>query len=170
MRLQIYFANMDAIDLSNIIKEELEYLQVSHKNIEIDLASAFNKERNQYNALKIFDMFGDKDELHLLIVEPDIFVPAFNYCFGVAYGNKAIVSLARLKTSFYGLDEDRFKMLERLEKEVMHELGHMLGLGHCKNRSCVMYFSNTIEDTDRKSRRYCTDCKKLLSKYRSKSQ
>ncbi|HLI46624.1 MAG TPA: matrixin family metalloprotease, partial [Geobacterales bacterium] len=104
------------------------------------------------------------------IVEPDIFVPAFNYCFGVAYGNKAIVSLARLKTSFYGLDEDRFKMLERLEKEVMHELGHMLGLGHCKNRSCVMYFSNTIEDTDRKSRRYCTDCKKLLSKYRSKSQ
>jgi len=169
MKLKIYFVNMPVIDLSNTIHEEFEGLDILSNSIEMNLDFAFNKDRKQYNALKILDKFGDDKDFHLMIVEEDIFVPAFNYCFGVAYSNKGIVSLARLKTSFYGLEENPEIMLERLKKEVMHELGHLFGLDHCKNKSCVMFFSNTIADTDRKSYKYCNECKKLLSKYRSKS-
>nr|WP_243666411.1 matrixin family metalloprotease [Vulcanisaeta sp. JCM 16159] len=43
-------------------------------------------------------------------------------------------------------------------KEVLHELGHSFGLDHCADPRCVMYFSNTIEDTDRKGPGYCQRC------------
>jgi archaemetzincin len=171
MRIYIYSTNMIYEELKEIIKEEIGDVEILFDKIKLDLKPAFNKERNQYNALKLFDLFGESgNDYYLLIIDEDIFVPAFNYCFGVAYTNKGIVSTARLKQSFYGLEEDPVLFQERLKKEVMHELGHMLGLSHCKNKSCVMYFSNSIEDTDRKSYRYCNSCKRLLGKYRSKSQ
>jgi archaemetzincin len=43
-------------------------------------------------------------------------------------------------------------------KEAVHELGHTLGMEHCPDRSCVMYFSNSLADTDRKGEAYCSRC------------
>ncbi|MGC8542816.1 MAG: matrixin family metalloprotease, partial [Vulcanisaeta sp.] len=53
---------------------------------------------------------------------------------------------------------DRDLYHQRLLKEVLHELGHAFGLDHCSDPRCVMYFSNTIEDTDRKGPQYCPRC------------
>jgi archaemetzincin len=49
-----------------------------------------------------------------------------------------------------------------VEKETLHELGHILGLEHCPNPRCVMSFSNSIYDVDRKEARFCEMCKKKL--------
>jgi archaemetzincin len=43
-------------------------------------------------------------------------------------------------------------------KEAVHELGHTLRLAHCSNAGCVMYFSNSLDDTDRKGDTYCERC------------
>jgi len=43
-------------------------------------------------------------------------------------------------------------------KEAVHEVGHTLGLAHCTNSSCVMFFSNSILDTDRKKSAFCEKC------------
>jgi len=37
-------------------------------------------------------------------------------------------------------------------------LGIIYGLGHCRNPGCVMFFSNSILDTDRKSSFFCESC------------
>jgi len=43
----------------------------------------------------------------------------------------------------------------RAATEAVHELGHSYGLAHCDDRGCVMWFSNSLAETDRKGPRFC---------------
>ncbi len=43
-----------------------------------------------------------------------------------------------------------------------HELGHVMGLQHCDDPGCVMYFSNRLSDTDRKASDFCETCQRKL--------
>jgi archaemetzincin len=62
-----------------------------------------------------------------------------------------------LSPAFYGLPEAPELFFQRVTKETLHELGHVFGLEHCKN-SCVMRFSNSLNDTDRKPESFCPSC------------
>ncbi len=122
----------------------------------------FNPLRNQYDASQIIEHleknFNKKCDKHLLIVDIDLYMPRFNFIFGLAEPRKcaAIVSLYRLK------GEDLIK--ERLQKEVVHEIGHLMGLDHCVIPTCVMYFSNNIGDTDKKNKTLCPECRRKIEK------
>ena len=50
----------------------------------------------------------------------------------------------------------------RALKEAMHELGHTFGLGHCTDPGCVMWFSSSLAETDRKGAAYCPRCTQAL--------
>jgi archaemetzincin len=102
---------------------------------------------------------------HLLgIIDEDIFIPELNFVFGVAdmIGDAAIISLSRLRQEFYGLSPDRDLFLTRAAKEAIHEIGHTCGLVHCTDPLCIMYFSNSLVDTDKKGPDFCPYCKKRL--------
>jgi archaemetzincin len=129
-------------------------------------SEAFNNARQQYRSDMILSRvhsYADKDKALdqvLGIVDADIFVPRLNFVFGEAEcpGKAALVSLWRLRPEFYGKASNMELFLERITKEAMHELGHSLGLRHCSNPFCVMYFSNSIFETDRKQSLFCTKC------------
>ena len=136
--------------------------------------SAYDPSRRQYNAEMILDDISQRvgldtrNETALVIVDVDLYLPELDFVFGVAEAPKlmAIVSTARLRNEFYGLKPNDSLFLERAVKELVHELGHAWGLSHCPNPKCVMYFSNTLPDTDRKRSIFCRDCeKKLLGRY-----
>jgi len=129
-------------------------------------ANSHNPQRNQYQATLFLIamrrcMDPEKKERVLGVTDKDLYVEGLNFVFGQAElsGFFAVISFARLHQSFYKLPEDRVLFLKRAKKEAVHELGHTFGLKHCPNSNCVMCFSNSLHDTDRKSDEFCQSCK-----------
>lgn len=117
--------------------------------------NGYSQERQQYLGKAFLD---DIKALGypraLAITHLDIYDPRYNYIFGLAEtnGKVCVVSTARLK------HPNKKIFHERLKKEMVHEIGHTLGLSHCRSPTCVMRFSNDIRDTDAKGTWFCQIC------------
>ena len=128
---------------------------------------AFDHKRKQYSSTAILNAVLKQREYTsyekiLGIVDRDLFVPDLNFVFGEASPKAAVISLTRLRQTFYHLPEDQDLFHRRVLTEAVHELGHTYGLGHCQNSRCVMFFSNSLLDTDRKGPDFCPKCRKNL--------
>lgn len=124
---------------------------------------ALNRYREQYEASRLLEKVSSlPNGKSLGITSVDLFAPGLNFVFGQAEigGRKGLISTARLDPRFYGEEFDESLFLKRVLKEAVHELGHTFGLRHCRNPNCVMFFSNSISDTDRKSESFCSFCKR----------
>lgn len=164
--IKLVIAGNYEIELINFLKENVTKIykmdcQEEFRNM--DLEFAFVKERNQYlvNIIMKYLSFLNIEGFKVnLLIDKDIFTLNYNFIFGNAQlnGKYSIVSTARL----YSPNKNLF--YERCLKEVIHEIGHSFGLVHCKDSSCVMYFSNSIIDTDRKSYNLCEICRKKYDK------
>jgi archaemetzincin len=130
-------------------------------------ADSFSQERGQYRSTRFLDELsrvGHDPRIRLGIATVDLFVPELNFVFGEASSERrvAVFSIARLDPRFYGEPADQEKMTHRAVAEAVHELGHVLGLAHCQQPDCVMWFSNTLEETDRKGSAFCRKCAEKL--------
>jgi len=168
--------SLKIIPFGNISREAInaiaEELQFSFKILsDIDEPAGLPKEffnvfRHQFLADKILNYLSSRFRGKVLaITDEDIYSGDLNFIFGQAElpGDVAIVSIHRLDPSFYKKTPDKNLLIERAVKEAVHEIGHMFGLKHCDNPDCVMSFSNTIFDVDRKSKHLCDKCKNKLS-------
>ncbi len=130
---------------------------------------SFNYWRKQYNAEKILNFvskqaeakFIDKAIPTLLVTDQDIYLEDLNFVFGVEDPEKSccMVSIARLRPEFYDQRPNPTVLNERAVKEAIHEIGHHLGLPHCKHSFCVMNFSPSVINVDRKQKYFCRGCK-----------
>lgn len=127
---------------------------------------AFDRKRGQYNSTMILNDVQSfaihRMDLNrvLAIIDADIYTSGLNYVFGEAYvaGKAGLISLWRLKPEFYGEAADSGAFELRTQKESVHELGHTLGLAHCPKSYCVMHFSNSIFEVDKKQSLFCDQC------------
>jgi archaemetzincin len=102
----------------------------------------------------------DTAEVQVGVIQHDMAIPVFTHVFGLArhHGHTAVVSLARLRPEFYGLPPDPALVLQRAARETAHELGHVLGLGHCDDFDCIMHFAADVEHIDLRGDTFCPHC------------
>ena len=164
-------------EILEIVKNELENLNIKCRIMpKLSVPQeAFNHWRKQYNAEMIMNSlsqasevkFIDKSIPTLLLTDIDLYYGGLNFVFGLEDPAKscAIVSLTRLRTEFYDERPSKNLLEERAIKEVIHEIGHYLGLDHCDYTHCVMSFSPSVYDVDKKTKHFCDNCKiKLMTR------
>ena len=103
-----------------------------------------------------------EEGITVLMTGRPLAIPGLSNAFGYAFPDQrvAIVSTTGLVPRPY-----RARLMEeRLCKEVVHEAGHVLGLPHCMNETCVMHYSQALQDTDAKGCSFCPRCALELSK------
>lgn len=127
-------------------------------------AEAWQPVRGQYESVLIMKALAaacPPDAARFLaLTAADIAIPMLSFLFGQAQfnGPVALVSISRLRQDFYGLPPDPELLLQRLAKEVLHELGHTSGLIHCPDSLCAMSLSTHVGLVDAKQASFCAVC------------
>lgn len=133
----------------------------------LDPDPAFVAERGQYDTRPLMSTLAGLAPSGRVVglTEVDVFSTVFAYVFGEARlgGRAAIVSMYRLDPRIYGLAEDPMRRAERLEKETLHEIGHLLGLTHCHDSGCVMSPSTDPTEVDMKPADFCPACREAAA-------
>jgi archaemetzincin len=125
---------------------------------------AHDPARSQYHSTAILQrmqsLSSEPERRFLGVTELDLHIPVLTFVFGEAQlgGQCALVSLHRLREEFYGLPPSSELLWDRLVKESVHELGHVLGLRHCPDWRCVMASTHDVERLDLKGEEYCPSC------------
>jgi archaemetzincin len=128
--------------------------------------SALNSVRKQLFfgslAAKIAAANEGRDAIVLGITDFDLYKTSHHFIFGSSSESHrcAVVSMHRLRSEFYGEAPDQNLLFQRLLKEAVHEIGHTMGLKHCYDARCPMYYSSSVFDTDNKFSNFCEICEK----------
>ncbi|QJA05702.1 hypothetical protein FVE67_02320 [Thermosulfurimonas marina] len=73
----------------------------------------------------------------------------------------ALISARQLQEFLFGPEPERV-FVERLHKEAVRALGHLLGLGPCPNPRCVMHPPSSLMELDLKGPEFCPECRMRL--------
>ncbi len=125
---------------------------------------AFLPYRKQHDADVLLDTLFDRLSLDVSrivgVTELDLFAESRNFVFGYAHmrDRVAIFSTHRLRDSFWGGPDNRAAYAARIEKALVHELGHTFQAPHCSDAGCVMRQVEHLWQLDLLSSGFCAAC------------
>lgn len=132
-------------------------------------ASCYYKPRNRYRADKILNWidsqpYDESVKKIIGITEKDISTTKGDiydwgiFGLGTIDGLSSVISTFRLKKGV-----SKAKLIDRIRKLAIHEVGHTYGLDHCPTVDCVMQdCKGSIKPVDRETGEFCQNCQRLL--------
>ena len=154
---------IDTVALARIVEElRSRGVKVELKPPVLRPRDSYDGRRHQFRAERLLEHVALAAERPVLgLTDGDCYAAKLNFVFGMAEvgGGTAVVSLFRLRA---GATAGTF--MSRALKEISHELGHAVGLGHCQNPRCVMHSSNSLAEADTKDEYLCAACLRRLRK------
>jgi archaemetzincin len=165
----ILFSDIDS-HLIEVLKENLSStfrrsVEVRYKIRKLD--SAYDASRNQYISPRLLSRLKrikrDPTDKILGITDVDLYSPDYDFVYGEADINSGVATLSvfRLSQAHNTIDIDTFE--DRAVREAIHEMGHLFGLGHCRNPRCVMTTCTCVEEVDRAGSKFCITCNKEMN-------
>ncbi len=134
---------------------------------------AWDGARRQFSAPLILrrllvELESDSSSRLLAVTSRDLYIPMLSFVYGQAQlgGRAGVVSMARLRSEFYALAPNEELLRVRACKEALHEAGHLFGLVHCSDTSCVMALSTGVGQIDLKQPLLCAGCAALAAEGR----
>ena len=105
-----------------------------------------------------------KTDAYIFVTDVDLFTANTDGVFSALMRSKglAVVSLRRLRESYYRRKADQNKQRERLAKELLRMAGRLLGAPECSDPKCLMSAAKMFADVDLKEERYCRGCSQRL--------
>jgi archaemetzincin len=129
---------------------------------------ALDETRRQYDAatlIQAIEALPLTDYFKVIaLFDVDLFIPLFTHVFGEARqnGRVALASLFRLQTHMDGSSPPADRVLERVAKITLHEMGHLLNLLHCDDDRCLMHFCGSVDRLDQTAFNFCRHCRTAL--------
>ncbi len=125
-------------------------------------AAAFDATRQQYNADTVMRWLAPRAQNRAVrvvgVTNVDLFSPGLNFVFSTAIrrGTAVVMSLIRLRDPEGRLSQERYR------KVVLRALGFTFGFESNPDPACVMHYSNSLSDLDRKGTAWCGDEPQVL--------
>jgi archaemetzincin len=154
----IPFGKVDRLIISVVAAhlQTLLRLNADIESVKENPKFAFISGRRQYDATRIIGKLSrePKRSLQLGIIANDLCTPILTFVYGESQlgGKAAVISIYRLK------HYNRQITCERAAKISLHEVGHLLGIGHCWQNFCLMRFCGNLDDLDRLPLTFCSSC------------
>lgn len=151
-----------------------EIADILHADIELEenpvMLTGYNRRRRQFDAGQILERIYLYKKGHrigepiLLVTGKDLYERGADFVYGLARESfeVAVVSTARMHDEFYQRSTDLHALCMRTATEGAHEIGHLFGLPHCPDISCVMFAPENRDQLDRKSIFLCSACRRKL--------
>lgn len=159
----IYFQHIDQFDINT--EKIAAFCGFYFRGIDFGFLPEYKKDINtrtrwrgdieckQHSSSSIISSFikddtKKKDEFaRVILTNKRIYKRGLNFLFGQAFhsGGVAICSCARF------FKNNRVTPERRFAKLTIHEIGHLLGIDHCKDSKCIMAPSSNLKEADNRN-------------------
>jgi len=156
--------NIDVVEagLNFFFWDRYEY-DIKELSIKLSYKGQYGDKINVRELIEAFrrDNKVKKGIIDIIIISKDIYFNGKEYIFAATHvpSKTIVISLYRLLRKYSLKEYDDISVVrKRVFKEILHEIGHMLGLDHCSDRKCVMSFSPDLKSLDNKLPFFCSSC------------